>query len=218
MTSSADERWILCGGANHASAPEDALRLAVSGSDANLTVDIEGLATNLIANIPPVMKDLVRVASYESEPSALDHSSTLRWRAPYRAAVGALSGRGEVMKFKAEQFEAEVTEVGNDQWVIVAQGAKPKSLRINSMRDQLQFLTDRGWTELCDSQHVPTPDSIALAISLLYSVPGVRVEEESTAEHGSVERAVEIQLQKLADMAGDDIDKWVHQKAARNND
>ncbi|MBK8009823.1 MAG: hypothetical protein IPK13_00610 [Deltaproteobacteria bacterium] len=64
MTSSADERWILCGGANHASAPEDALRLAVSGSDANLTVDIEGLATNLIANIPPVMKDLVRVASY----------------------------------------------------------------------------------------------------------------------------------------------------------
>ena len=42
MSSSADERWILCGGANHASAPEDALRLAVSGPDANLTVDIEG--------------------------------------------------------------------------------------------------------------------------------------------------------------------------------
>ena len=64
MTSSADKRWILCGGANHAAAPEDALRLAVSGPDANLTVDIKGLATNLIANIPPVMKDLVRVASY----------------------------------------------------------------------------------------------------------------------------------------------------------
>ena len=64
MSSSAGERWILCGGANHASAPEDALRLAVSGPDANLTVDIEGLASNLIANIPPVMKDLVRVASY----------------------------------------------------------------------------------------------------------------------------------------------------------
>lgn len=64
MSASRDERWILCGGANHASAPEDALRLAVSGPDANLTVDIEGLATNLIANIPPVLKDLVRVASY----------------------------------------------------------------------------------------------------------------------------------------------------------
>ena len=64
MSSSAGERWILCGGANHASASEDALRLAVSGPDANLTVDIEGLASNLIANIPPVMKDLVRVASY----------------------------------------------------------------------------------------------------------------------------------------------------------
>ncbi len=64
MSSSAGERWILCGGANHASAPEHALRLAVSGPDANLTVDIEGLASNLIVNIPPVMKDLVRVASY----------------------------------------------------------------------------------------------------------------------------------------------------------
>lgn len=64
MSSSADERWILCGGANHASAPEDALRLALSGPDANLTVDIEGLSQHLIANIPPVMKDLVRVASY----------------------------------------------------------------------------------------------------------------------------------------------------------
>lgn len=64
MRSSAGQRWILCGGVNHASAPEDALRLAVSGPDANLTVDIEGLTSNLIANIPPVMKDLVRVASY----------------------------------------------------------------------------------------------------------------------------------------------------------
>ena len=84
------------------------------------------------------------------------------------------------MKFKAEQFEAEVTEVGNDQWVIVAQGAKPKSLRLNYMRDQLQFLTDRGWEVLCDDiEHLH--EGIALAISLLYSVPGVEYVDEAYA-------------------------------------
>jgi hypothetical protein len=39
MTSSANDRWILCGGATNAFAPKVALRLAVSGPEVNLIVD-----------------------------------------------------------------------------------------------------------------------------------------------------------------------------------
>jgi hypothetical protein len=84
------------------------------------------------------------------------------------------------MKFRAEQFEAEVTEVGEHQWVIQAQGQKAKTIRV--IGDACQVLTDRGWAELCAFCEALKLDEarprwlradLADAIALLYSVPGV---------------------------------------------
>jgi hypothetical protein len=88
------------------------------------------------------------------------------------------------MKFKAEQFEAEVTEVGeHPAWVVAAPGHKRISLRrmpVAGFVVELQVLTtDRGWVQVLEGMgDEPVCTLLADAIALLYSVPGVAYVED----------------------------------------
>ena len=88
------EHWVLCGGAAHARAPADALRLAVSGPAANLKVDVGGISEKLIGEVPPQFKDLLLIASYvlaaDSATSRGDrHGADLnrRWHRRFRFVI-----------------------------------------------------------------------------------------------------------------------------------
>lgn len=88
------------------------------------------------------------------------------------------------LRFRAENFEAEATQVGPRQYVVTAGGASPKTLmhevglgtsKMDTVKN-IHLLTDAGWTWLCSASNGNALD-LALAISLLYSVPGVEVVE-----------------------------------------
>jgi len=99
------------------------------------------------------------------------------------------------IRFKADNFEAVAYAVGpagpsyeGSQWVVTS---NPRPIRhslrfVGSQKEQerIEFLTDGGWKELtwgCTVYRFPesgrqaTSMSLAAAISLLYSVPGVEV-------------------------------------------
>lgn len=80
-------RVVLCGAADRADAPADALRLRFKGKDRNISADVIGLGNQLIANVPRRMKDLLRIATYvfsadagtrRNEPSTDDGGAA--WR------------------------------------------------------------------------------------------------------------------------------------------
>lgn len=105
------------------------------------------------------------------------------------------------LHFRAENFEATATMVytsprhdcgtaserSRTHWVITADGALSYSVRVDGI-DNAEYQNDlgrfvwllttvMGWEELHHVDHGNTNDLLALAISLLYSVPGVEVYE-----------------------------------------
>lgn len=89
------DSWILCGGATHADAPADALRLAASGDDKNLTVDVQGITKALTGQVPPEFRDLILIASYVfagdqafSRGTADDTDMGDKWRRNFRFVIG----------------------------------------------------------------------------------------------------------------------------------
>jgi len=89
------EHWLLCGGASHKDAPDDALRLAVTGEDKNLTVDVAGITEALTGRVPPAFRDLILIASYVlAGDQAIDRGSPddtdmgKKWRRSFRFVIG----------------------------------------------------------------------------------------------------------------------------------
>ena len=89
------ERWILCGGASHVDAPEDAIRLSITGEDKNLTVDLAGITQALTGRVPPEFRDLIIIASYVlaadqavKRGSADDTDMGEKWRRTFRFVIG----------------------------------------------------------------------------------------------------------------------------------
>ncbi len=89
------EHWILCGGASHAEAPADALRLAASGDSKNLTVDIQGITKALTGQVPPEFRDLILIAAYVfaadqafSRGASDDTDMGDKWRRSFRFVIG----------------------------------------------------------------------------------------------------------------------------------
>lgn len=65
MTAPLTENWVLCGGATHASAPRDALRLTVGAdSSESMTVDIAGVNRALTGRLGANLTDLIRIAAF----------------------------------------------------------------------------------------------------------------------------------------------------------
>lgn len=88
------EHWFLCGGATHADAPADAMRLA-AGEGQNLTVDVAGITSNLTGRLPPELRDLILIAAYvlaadQAVPrgTAEDTDMGERWRRDFRFVFG----------------------------------------------------------------------------------------------------------------------------------
>jgi hypothetical protein len=78
------------------------------------------------------------------------------------------------IRFKAENFEAEATEAEPLAWIIRSPGNSSHSLRRAEKVDEFAVLTSVGWVPLCKARTLRSPmHSLAVAISLLYSVPGV---------------------------------------------
>jgi hypothetical protein len=89
------EHWILCGGASHADAPSDALRLAASGDSKNLTVDVQGITKALTGQVPPEFRDLILIAAYVfaadqafSRGASDDTDMGDKWRRSFRFVIG----------------------------------------------------------------------------------------------------------------------------------
>jgi DNA-binding response OmpR family regulator len=64
MTASPTETWVLCGGATHAHAPADALRLSVGDDGDSMTVDIAGVSQALTGQLSARFTDLIRLAAF----------------------------------------------------------------------------------------------------------------------------------------------------------
>lgn len=64
MTASPTETWVLCGGATHASAPADALRLSVGDAGDSMTVNIAGVSQALTGQVSAHFTDLIRLAAF----------------------------------------------------------------------------------------------------------------------------------------------------------
>jgi hypothetical protein len=64
MTASPTETWALCGGATHANAPADALRLSVGDDTDSMTVDITGVSRALMGQLSARFTDLIRIAAF----------------------------------------------------------------------------------------------------------------------------------------------------------
>ena len=93
------------------------------------------------------------------------------------------------LRFKAENFEAVATVIGparpsyeGVELIVESPGGSPRSVRFVGRHsgpsgERIEFLTDRGWAELCRASTTnglqSAKLSLADAISLLYSVPGV---------------------------------------------
>lgn len=110
------------------------------------------------------------------------------------------------LHFTAENFEATATLVEQSErrhvgtalerlssfWVLSAPGYGPNhSVRIGGIDDDatagmtVAFMTPWGWQALREwIASGRAVDELALAVSLLYSVPGVRVAEEPSASLG----------------------------------
>jgi len=93
--SASPERWILCGGASHPDAPDDAIALSVAGDDKNLTVDIAGITETLTGRVPPAFRDLILIASYVlaadqavKRGDADDTDMGKKWRRTFRFVIG----------------------------------------------------------------------------------------------------------------------------------
>jgi hypothetical protein len=58
-------RWVLCHGATHSGAPDDALRIGIGDGDWNkVTVDVEGLEDRMTGSLPPGLQDLMTLAAF----------------------------------------------------------------------------------------------------------------------------------------------------------
>lgn len=64
MTPPPTETWVLCGGATHASAPADVLRLSVGDDSDSMTVDIAGVSRALTGRLSDRFTDLIRIAAF----------------------------------------------------------------------------------------------------------------------------------------------------------
>ncbi len=59
------ETLILCGGAGAGSSgATKTLRLALSGANENITLKIEDISRRMLADVPPVLTDLLEIAAY----------------------------------------------------------------------------------------------------------------------------------------------------------
>ena len=59
------ETLVLCGGANAGSSGmTKALRLALSGPNENITLEIDDISRRMLADVPPVLTDLLEIAAY----------------------------------------------------------------------------------------------------------------------------------------------------------
>lgn len=148
------DTWVLCGGASHPDAPDDALALAVSGKEANLTVDIAGISTAIGANVPAAFKDLIRVAAYvlaadqaTRRGQANDVDLGLRWRRSFRFVVTVEDlalWQGETMR---ELLSPTLAFLSDDDYTFEFQplvGREPEQLTF-SMPDGEAFL---GWKDI----------------------------------------------------------------------
>jgi len=89
------DHWILCGGVSCAGAPEDALRLAASGNNKNLTIDVQGITKTLTGRVPPEFRDLILIAAYVlagdqafSRGTADDTNMGDKWRRRFHFVIG----------------------------------------------------------------------------------------------------------------------------------
>jgi hypothetical protein len=87
----------------------------------------------------------------------------------------------DTLHFVAENFEAVATRVGaggddDNCWIVTAAGREPHTLRLwwDCPNSETQVLVGT-WRQLRRHPNTtPVPEALALAISLVYSVPGVR--------------------------------------------
>lgn len=107
-----------------------------------------------------------------------------------------MSEKPNVLKFRAENFEAEVTLLdpgpGCLEWIVVAQGHKPRSIR--TIGEDVQMLTDRGWKELCSTRRGNGEERVYLTevVALLYSVPGVEYVDTKPPSASQFVRGIDI--------------------------
>lgn len=88
-------RWILCGGATHREAPQNALRIGLGeGPWHQVTVNIEGVESALTGRLPGDLRDLIRIAAYVLAADCATPRGTLTaadngasWRRDFRFVV-----------------------------------------------------------------------------------------------------------------------------------
>lgn len=95
-----------------------------------------------------------------------------------------MSNKPTTLHFRAENFEATATRVAHDMalglshWIVEPRGERPSTLRLCGDVDETRWvnvLRDK-WEQLFNLKRTDN-EALALAISLLYSVPGVEVYE-----------------------------------------
>ena len=90
-----EPRWVLCDGAAHSSAPDNALRVGLGdGAWHKVTVDIEGLEDRMSGDLPDGLRDLIRIAAFVLAADCATSRGTLAavdngasWRRDFRFVV-----------------------------------------------------------------------------------------------------------------------------------
>lgn len=152
MTSaSPTETWVLCGGATHARAPADALRLSVGDDGDSMTVDIAGVSQALTGQLSTRFTDLIRLAGFVlgadgavSRGKLDDADGGKKWHRAFRLVVAVEDPSFWSQTEVTTALEETLSFLSQDTFSFEFQPLTAQKGRKKKVAEQLVFSTPGG--------------------------------------------------------------------------